>query len=358
MAGYNGEDLGSVLWKDIEVDGINIRNLCPVTSADEDLESNLYFLSNRNFAVENDTFFMVELTGGINDPNATVNIDVVLSDVNYGVPPDGRQPFKSLQTNDARVLEAIYLNDEIQFVGNSRNLTNNFAGIYHGSIFNVSGSKDLTLEHIHGDTDDYGYPGISWTGYDDSEFDVIISMSHAGPNRNPGNSCMYYRPGEGYSNPVTIKEGETFIDMLNGTTQRWGDYSGSQRRYDKPGEVWVSASYGINESNFTWIGHVARPDYVSSVENINLDVVSTTFPNPSTDLVQVKFKMPNQGQVIRFDLLDANGVFVDKLFSQNIEKRGESLFSFNTSTLSSGQYLLKITVDNKVLKTEKLVVIR
>ncbi len=356
-SGYAGEELNTVLWQDISFEGTNIRNLCPVTSADEVLESNMYFLSNRNFSVETDSFFMVEITGGIEDPTTSININMLKSDVNYGVPPDGRQPTatKTLQTNDARVLEAIILNDEIQFVGNTRNINNNFAGIYHGSIFDVSDAPALTIEHLHGGDLDYGYPGISWTGYDDSEFDCIISFSHSGPDRNPGNSALYYRPGEGYSDVITVKEGETIIDMLNGTTQRWGDYSGSQRRYDKPGEVWVSASYGINTSNFTWIGHLARPDYVSSTKNPELKINLSTYPNPTTDRIHFEFELADATERVRVNLLDIQGQKLDQLFSGYGKYSGKQLLSMNTSSLTSGVYLIQIESNGRILATRKFV---
>ena len=358
IKGYSGEAMSSMLYKDVEIDGINIRNLCPITNATEELEENMYFLSNRNFAIETDTFFLVQLTGGINDPSAEILVDVRKSNVAYGVPPDARQQVKSLQTNDARVLEAIKLGDDVQFVGNTRNLDNNFAGIYHGSIFNVSGAADLSIEHIHGGDRDLGYPGISYAGTDDVNFDVVINTSHSGPNVFAGSSVIFYEPTVGYSEWVTVKEGSGYIDLINGQTQRWGDYSGSQRKYNDAGVVWISSSYGepLNR-NFTWIGKVARPDYVSSVHEIEGAKIETSvFPNPTSDRIQIRFDVPKNTDQMTFNLLSANGAFVKNIYKTSAKQSGESIVSFDSKHLQKGVYFVQIILNDVIQLTEKIIV--
>ncbi len=358
IKGYNGEAMNSNLYKDVEFDGINIRNLCPVSNANETLEDNMYFLSNRNFAIESDTFFLVQLTGGVNEPSAEILVDVRKSNLSYGAPPDGRQEFKSLQTNDARVLEAIKLGDDVQFVGNTRNIENNLAGIYHGSIFNVSGTAELTIQHLHGGDRDLGYPGISYAGTDDNSFDVIINASHSGPAVYAGSSVIYYDPALGYSDWVTVREGESYIDMLNGQSQRWGDYSGSQRKYNDAGVVWISSSYGhTSNNNFTWIGKIARPDYVSSIYEIDGTPLETkVFPNPSTERIQIRFEVPQNTQKMSFNLLDANGSFITNIHKTSAKQSGESLISFNTNHLEKGIYFVQIILNDKIHLMEKIIV--
>ena len=248
-SGYNGASLESILYQSITFEGFNIRNLCPVESADEILEDNCLFLSNRNFSVENDTIFIVELTGGIDDPNTEIIINVAKSNVPYGVPPNAEMFFGELQTNDARILEAFYLDNEIQFVGNTRNLTNNLAGIYHGRIFDVRGAQEVTLEHIIGPDFEIGYPGITHTGIETGQMDAIISFGHTAKNLNTGVSAMYFDPVLGYSDIISIKEGQNYIGIIQGPVERWGDYAGSQKDFSDPGTCWISGFYANQMRN-------------------------------------------------------------------------------------------------------------
>jgi len=243
--GYAGEDLGIVLWDDINFGGAPIRNLCPVESATEVPNSNAYYLSDRNFDIENDTIFILELTGGVNDPDTELIVDFVLSDVPYGVPPNATQQVGELQTNDARVLEAFMIHDQIQFVGNTRNPDNNLAGIFHGVLNDVSGARDLTLKHIIGMDFEIGYPGITYTGDGIDDRDAIIAFDHTSASRFAGISAMYFVEGIGYSDIITVKEGLNYIQMIGNGLERWGDYLGTQRDYNNPDDVWIAGFHGL-----------------------------------------------------------------------------------------------------------------
>ena len=356
--GYNGEALQSELYKSITFDGFNIRNLCPVESGDEILESNCLFLSNRNFSMENDTIFIVELTGGINDPNTTIEIDVAKSNVPYGVPPNAEMFFGQLQTNDARVLEAFYMDDEIQFVGNTRNLTNNLAGIYHGRIFNVSGTRDVTLEHIIGPDFEIGYPGITYTGVEPGEMDAILTFGHTARTLNTGISTLYFDPVEGYSDMETIKEGDGYIALISGPVERWGDYAGSQRDHANPGNCWISGFYATDtRNNAPWVCNLARPQIETSntealVEKLNANV----FPNPVSERFSLEFEMPVGLSKIDVNLYDQTGRLVDRLMSSRSVKPGMNRLSFDINQIPSGLYQVSIITEGQSIVNKSLVV--
>ena len=162
--GYAGEDLEFRTWSDINFDGKPIRNLHPVKSADEILESDSYFLSNRNFDLENDSIFILKLNSDRNDPDVALDIQVRTSDTAYGAPPNGLQSSGGdLQTNDARVLDAFRLDDHIQFVSNSVDPATGKAAIYHGQINNLNTTMDVTGNIITHQTRDLGYPCLLYT---------------------------------------------------------------------------------------------------------------------------------------------------------------------------------------------------
>jgi len=227
-----------------------------------------FFLSNRNFDLTNDTVFVMQVTGNQYDPNTTLTVKSVTTDLNYGVPPNGRQqdtdlndPTKGLQTNDARVLGAITNGEWIQYVANTVNPTTGFSGIYHGFISNPEGQTSLTGNIIAHATRDYGYPNIAWTGDEDCDFETMIGFNYTSPTEFPGVGVIYFGNDSSYSEPLDLKAGENYTDRHSDSYERWGDYFGMQRRYNEPKTVWLAGYFGNqNKQNATWVAEVFSPD--------------------------------------------------------------------------------------------------
>jgi hypothetical protein len=354
--GYDGIDLGVTKIDGITFGGQNIRNICPAESATEAMFDDVYFVSNRNFATEADTFFLIKIDPNAGDPNDMVNINLLNSDIPYGAPPNATQKEGFLQTNDARVLEAFRLGDEIQFVGNTRNLDNNMAGIYHGIIENVN-NPQVTLNHIIGSDYELGYPGITYTGETSSDRDAIIAFNHTSKTRFPGVSALYSIPGEGYSQIVQLGQGNNFVDMLNGDLERWGDYLGTQRDYNDPQTVWVAGFIGIGAKvNAPLIARIQRPEMPTDTDDpLNIENTTTVFPNPLRDRTSIAFDVPENSQTVKVSLYKISGELIDNLYTSNNAKKGKNSFSFDTSALVKGTYLIKIILDNKEIKTHRIV---
>jgi len=88
--GYAGADeITSRLHSDIRFNGRFIRNLHPVTGAMGNASAQ-YFLSNRNFDLENDTVFVLKMASSLEE-EANLLIKQTRSDLLYGMPPNGRQ---------------------------------------------------------------------------------------------------------------------------------------------------------------------------------------------------------------------------------------------------------------------------
>ena len=357
--GYAGEDLdNTVLWSDVNFGNASIRNLCPVGHASDVLPDKTYFVSDRNFDIENDTFLLVQLTGGVNDADAELIVDFVVSDFPYGVPPNAMQEEHELQTNDARVLEAFIIEDEIQFVGNTRNLTNNQCGIFHGILTDLEGTPAIHLEHIIGEDYEIGYPGITWMGDNESERDAIITFDHTGVTKYAGISAMYYNLEDGYSDIITIVDGAAPCTMNNsGTLDRWGDYMGTQRDFANPDEMWVSGFSTLpNGNNHPWIAHLSKPQPFSSTDEKDEKIISNVFPNPVADRVSVEFTIPQNAKNVSAILLNMEGKQIDKLIDTSPHKKGLSRFSFDVSTLQAGTYFVEILIDNQQVVTKKIIV--
>jgi len=266
--GYNGDaTLNSVFYDDIKYEGSFIRNLHPVQGADGAVNE-LFLLSNRNFDVANDSIFILQIDGTSLDDTTSLSIDVFQSDIMYGMPPNGRQfdtdtsdVTSGLQTNDARVLGAIKIGENVQFVSNTVNPETGYAAIYHGSISSIKNQPIITAQII-GDTEkDYGYPNIAWTGNEACDIETVIAFNYTSFTDFPGISCIYHDNNGDYSDEKIIIEGENFVDRLSGTYERWGDYFGLQRHYKKPGSVFSFGYYvKSNKSNTGFCAEIVSPD--------------------------------------------------------------------------------------------------
>ncbi|WP_107037946.1 T9SS type A sorting domain-containing protein [Brumimicrobium mesophilum] len=279
---YSGDiNMQAVLYDNITIEGKYLRNLHLVTGSNGNVD-NQFLLSNRNFDIQNDTIFLLEINNG------TLNINSLVTDIPYGVPPNARQvdtdtsdATSGLQTNDARVLGGILIDDEIQFVSNTINPFTGFCSIYHGLISNVFNSPTVK-GRIIGDSDkDFGYPNIAWSGNEECDREVIIGFNHSSFVDFPGNSTIYCNNDRQYSEVLEIKAGQNHVDRLSGTYERWGDYYGLQRKYNS-GEIY---SFGFlamaNSGNSGFLAQLYSPDTSRII--VKLNVIDYNFCNVTTE---------------------------------------------------------------------------
>lgn len=354
--GYTGEPLTTSLYSDINFEGKPIRNLHPVKSADENLETDMYFLSNRNFAIENDTIFIVNVSGTQDDPSTEVTIEMRKTDIPYGVPPSAMQPEgATLQTNDARILDAFLLGDAIQFVGNCVVAENGRAGIYHGRVDNLSTTRDVTGIVLGHPSIEFGYPGIAWTGLNDTDDEAILVLPHSSSTIYPSLGAIYMDNDRRYSPLITIKQSESIIDMQqNIADERWGDYSGCQRRYNQPGIVWVNGLFTkTTMRTHTWVAGLSRP-IESSVDDINPDYKLTLSPNPTIERILVSMEIDRM-DVLNLSLYNMNGQLVKEFLNDKPRKVGILDFSFELTTLPAGTYVFKASLGKDQLVSKKLI---
>jgi len=360
QSGYDGSELVITKWDDVNFNGKSIRNLCPLESATEELYDDIYFLSDRNFDVENDTFLLLNLKGHAGDTLSEMSVDYRLSNNPYGVPPNAVQFFGRLQTNDARVLEGFRLGNEIQFVGNTKNFEANKAGIFHGILRDITDATAIIeLNHLLGEDYELGYPGITYTGEGGESANAILSFNHSSKTRFPGISACFYVDGIGYSDIVTVKEGKGYIDLISGTIERWGDYFGTQRNYNNPSEVWISGFFGAtNHSNSPFTALLLKPDNLVPTQDVtNIEASSIKiFPTPSVNRVNIEFNLPAAQDNIDILLYDIQGRLVDELYHIFKAKKGRNLFSFDASSLASGNYTVVFNNQGNILFSKQIVI--
>ncbi len=353
--GYSGTALSTQLHDEVAFNGRRIRNLFPVKGGSTLYGPDIYFMSQRNLDVVNDTFFLVHLSDTIGAPGQTLSSQVLISDVPYFVPVNGKQSSGGdLATNDSRVLGAFYENDRIQFVGNTTDTSFATAAIYHGTITNVSSTPSLTLKILSDDTIHYGYPNLAYNGNSSTDQSTVMVVMRSAVNLFPGFSVIL-SDGEGNYAPLkNVKDGLSFVSVIPGT-ERWGDYSGAQRRYDDPGKVWVNGSYGTTIHKVsTWIAEIALnppPTGIAAVYEDNQ--LLNVFPNPIADNMSVEFSLSNASNCL-FEIIDAHGRKVKTLLRQKVVA-GKHQFNFSLAPLPGGTYFLVIYADDSVIATEQVV---
>ncbi|HLG03699.1 MAG TPA: T9SS type A sorting domain-containing protein [Bacteroidia bacterium] len=355
--GYNGDTLRTELHSGIEYNGRSVRNLCPVEGGSNTYQGpGMYFLSDRNLDPSNDTIFLVHVADTANSPSQQVTVTPLVSNTSYFMPPNAQQPTGSglLATNDARILGAFIENDRVQFVCNTMDTSTGNCAVYHGIIQNVSSAPALTAQII-GDTSlEFGYPNIAYTGHLSTDYSAMIVFLHTDTFTFPGFSAIATDGNGQYSTRTTVKSGVNYLNVLSGN-ERWGDYSGIQRKFNAGGTCWMNGMYGTsNSAHATWIAEVGVSSDVNVPETNPVSHEAEVFPNPFIASIQVIFTNPAT-QVVRFVLYDLNGREVQVLLEDKI-RGGKIQFSFSPRPLPAGVYLLRAeTAQGAVLFTNRIV---
>jgi hypothetical protein len=354
---YAGDSLDTKLWFNIQFGGAPVRNLCPIQGGSSPAGPNLYLLSNRNFSAGNDTVFIMEITDTLNAPGVQFTVDHGITNRQYALAPNAIQPFsQQLATNDARWLDGFIENGNIQFVGNCLDTATGRAAFYHGTITDITGARTVTGEVIGNPNGSYGYPAIAWMGMNAADNEALLAINYVGTTAayRPGCGAIYYDGLGGYSPLVVAKIGANYIDAISGT-DRWGDYTGVQRRYNETGVVWMAGTWGkSNRQPGTWIAEFHHPTIVEVEPGPvpgNLDAFA--YPNPTIDMMSVEFDL-SADSFLDISIWDAEGRLV-KTLVRDLVRAGRNRVNFSTSPLAAGIYYLRIADHEKVLTQEKIV---
>lgn len=359
--GYDGDTLQFNYWHNIQHNGKPIWSVCPIHGGSLPSGPETYFLSVRPGDFTNDTVFLHTITNSYQSGNAQFVSKVLKTNVAYGLPPNAKQrDGQYLATNDARVLDGFIENNKIQYVQNTIDPQTMTAAIYVGEV-DAPGSANPTVtgQIISRDTIDFGYPSIAYMGNNAFDNRAMITASFSAPDTFPG-TCVFYKDANGnFSDMLIIKKGERGVNVLADTIERWGDYTGIQRKYNEPNTAWLAGSYVYPSQAYrTWIAKVVNPDssVISSVADFPSSARVKIFPNPASGQFSVAIELPKNNYT-RFALYDAAGKLIKVLMEDSV-KAGVSVFSFNTQYLISGIYYLRITNKGQLIKNEKIVIAR
>ncbi len=359
--GYAGDSLQYNFWHNIDLNGKPIWSVCPVQGGSAPSGPETYFLSVRPGDLSNDTLFLHTISNSYQSGNAQFSSKVLKTPIAYGLPPNALQKDgQYLATNDARVLSAMVENNRIQYVQNCIDTQYYTAGIYLGDVENPSSATPtVTGRLISFDTIDLGYPSIAYLGNNQFDNRSAITCSFSSPDTFPGTAAFYRAADGNVSEMLIVKKGEAPENVLADTVERWGDYTGIQRKYNEPNVAWLSGSFVYQTQAYrTWVAKISNTDsaVVSTVNEVEEKIQAKVFPIPATEKFSVQFTSPKDN-FTRFALYDATGKEVRLLLEDNL-KAGTSIFSFSTQYLSNGIYFLSITNKGNLLRTEKIIISR
>jgi Secretion system C-terminal sorting domain len=183
----------------------------------------------------------------------------------------------------------------------------------------------------------------------------MITFSYVSKTLFPSTAAIFVDRNRNYSSPTIIKTGLTSINMLQDTLERWGDYTGIQRKYNELGIFWLNGSFGTNSNNNTWIGKIKSMDPRLGIDTKTNNISGTmVYPNPVKQFAEVEFDLKSSTW-LTFDITDMQGKLVSHLLRDKA-KAGINRFSISTNDLENGIYFIQISQDDKVLISKKILV--
>lgn len=357
--GYAGDTaLTYQIWSDLLDDTIKIRNIHPVEGARGLGGPKQYFLSNKNFATESDTVYLISIDNTIASGNAQIDIKQLSTPDHYFLAPNAKQSTtKELATNDSRVLGAVVDVDWIQYVHNSLDTANGTCAVYHGTIRGIDTPTPTVSGVIISDTVmDLGYPNIASTSGNYGDEECVIGFNFTSPVDTNGVASVYYNNTAEYSDIIKLHVGDAPIDVLSNSPDRWGDYFGIQRKFNEPCNVWIAGMYGKLSGNGCWISSVRTSNFCeenfANVEE-QTEKFAKVIPNPVHTWASVNFNWPvtEPGSI---QVIDIQGKVLTVLYKDLI-KKGENRISFYVEHLNPGIYFVQIQGAKDVI-TKKFVV--
>ena len=357
QAGYQAQPLNQTLYTNLTINGRPIRNLTPLQGGASLQGPEMHLLSNDNFSPNSTNFYVVTITGKANDPDTKVQTNQVTADEPYSVPPSAAQPFREsgFETNDARILDGFQTGNTLHFVGNSRVLDNNKAGFYHGSLTNPRQAENMELAVMAAPGKELGYPSIAYGEMRNGKPSGLIIANHSGDTTMPGYSGVRFE-GLDHSPVRTLKAGSSSVDRQQALVERWGDYSGLQRRYNGTRTYWAAGYYGFEEflakENGTWISRIRPQSLVGQPETAQPQQKLEAYPNPVQDRLNIRFQL-DKAQLLTFTLVNSQGQRIRQIHEE-FTKAGKHRFQFSMAPLSKGSYVLEVRSPEGLIGTKKL----
>lgn len=368
--GYAGTSLQFGLWNQIFApDGEEGITVYPAMDGQgKSMSEKMYFVHLRPDSGSH--VYLYEINGKLQSPSKTMTSSM------YSIPhyeacanafqKDQTTGFlDSLSTGSAWTQNAFSLNKNIHFTYTAES-QNGWCGIHYGRIV-LDSNKVLTSSYGVAGTD-LAYPAVASIGYDSLDQNVAIAFLRSDSSITPEAGIVSIDNDMVWSTMQTVKTGDTMVNILYPPTyaiqpERWGDYTGINRKYNAAiPQVWMAGAYGANTlprraSYGTWIAQIKTNDAPltpESVNSISQNTHSKIYPNPIEDVFNIEFDNQKAGNV-QIELFNINGQLIKTLFEDYLNP-SLCRVSFNKLMLTPGNYFVKISRENVMLSSHKIVV--
>ena len=357
--GYAGDSLVQKVYNNILYNNKPVWSICPAKGGSTLHGPDMYFLSHRPADLNNDTVFVHYITNTIASGKSSLGMRVLKNPQPYGLQPNALMPNgRKLQTNDARVLSAMYEGGVIYYVGNTINPNTFSPSVYFGRIHDIwTNNPRLEGDIISSDSLDLGYPSIAYIGTgENGDHSSMITFSHVSDRHFPGTSVAYVDRNFKVSSPVFVKRGEGNINLLLDSVQRWGDYTGIQKKYNELGVAWLSGSWGTTSGqNRTWIGKVNSSDPALGIQaETALVQTGKMYPNPANEWVTFEFEISKK-TLLGIEIMSLDGR-TKKTVAKNWAKPGLNELQLDTRDIPPGLYIINLVSDEGVQYSFKCMV--
>jgi PKD repeat protein len=258
-AGYAGEaTIETAIFEDVEIPSGNSAFTIKPTVINNDSEygPNYYMVCTR---WGGNNIFLFEIDDKVEN-NPELSVFGLNPPTSYSFPPNGEQKGtdKTMDTGDIRAKSAFIQNNKVYMAFSSQYSSGN-AGVYIAKV----DLTDLSVEsEIFGENNfDWGHPSIAPFGYNDTDETFLIGYLRTNSTIFPEMRALVVDANLNSTESVIIKTGESPITLLDGNSQRWGDYSFAFKRFnaDTP-TVWYTGCYGLNNGYGNFIAELVRVD--------------------------------------------------------------------------------------------------
>jgi hypothetical protein len=364
--GYTGTTLNYGLWNNIYTpDAKDAVTIYPAADGQgRSLKDKMYFVSLMPDSGSN--VYLFEINGNLLSPNKSMTASQYAIP-HYEVCANAFQKdpttnnIDSLYTGSAWTQNAFSVHNTIHFTY-CADILNGWCGIQYGRIYLDSNRADV-ISYGQAGTD-LSYPAVASFGYDSTDQSAVIAYVQSDSTMTPQCGVISVDKAMTWSSLQTVKTGDTVVNILYPpsyatTPERWGDYTGICRKFNSSiPQAWMAAAYGANtpprNASFgTWIAQIITSEPLS-ISNTSEKQHAILFPNPASEQFTIEFENEKIGKV-RIELLNASGQVVKVLFD-DILRVSRNQISFNQLMLNTGLYTIKVSRNNQIIASEKLMI--
>ena len=373
--GYNSEPLTYLYFSNIiDVNGNKASSISPATSGISTLTDKEFYLID-NYGSGGNEVFLYKITGDYLSDDIALNSWSIPTN-NYSPAADAVQLFTTdlLEIIDCRIVSSFYFNNYVHFAFTSER---EGFGVINYNRLNVDSlinySTTLGLPGF-----DYAYPAVMSVACDETPSDLYTNLD-------PSVLLVFLRTSnvsypefrvvgvdhnmEWTDGSIQIQQGFTYVDLLAGTAERWGDYTGISKKFNAASPtIFAAGAYGnpsvyrphgfttfiaklnvLNELTCTTILDQLNP--ITSQININNTILTTNlYPNPAKDFLNIDLDL-TENESSTIELYNSEGKLIKTLFHEKT-LAGKYTIQFNLNALTQGTYfiIIKTETGNQIVK--------